>query len=144
MYSFGACFSADTCPRVGLQGHMVALFLVFYGTSIVFSIVAVHECVLKSLQSCLTLCGSMDCSPSSVHGILQARTPDCRALLQGIFPTQRLNLCFLCLLHWQAGPLPLAPPGKSIVAVPIYIPINSVGGFPSLHTLSRIFCLWIF
>ena len=30
----------------------------------------------KSLQSCLTLCDPMDCSPpgSSVHGILQART----------------------------------------------------------------------
>ena len=29
----------------------------------------------KSLQWCLTLCGSMDCNPqgSSVHGILQAR-----------------------------------------------------------------------
>ena len=31
--------------------------------------------VAKSLQSCLTLCDPMDCSPpgSSVHGILQAR-----------------------------------------------------------------------
>ena len=30
----------------------------------------------KSLQSCLTVCDPMDCSPpgSSVHGILQART----------------------------------------------------------------------
>ena len=30
----------------------------------------------KSLQSCLTLCDPVDCSPlgSSVHGILQART----------------------------------------------------------------------
>ena len=30
----------------------------------------------KSLQSCLTLCQAMDCSPpgSSVRGILQART----------------------------------------------------------------------
>ena len=27
-----------------------------------------------------------------------------------------------------------------IAAVPIYIPINSVGGFPSLHTLSSIYC----
>ena len=29
----------------------------------------------KSLQSCLTLCDLMDCSPpgSSVHGVLQAR-----------------------------------------------------------------------
>ena len=27
--SFRLCFSPDTCPGVGLQGHMVALFLVF-------------------------------------------------------------------------------------------------------------------
>ena len=33
----------------------------------------------------------------------------CHALLQGIFPTQGSNL-HLCLLHWQAGSLPLAPP----------------------------------
>ena len=31
----------------------------------------------------------------------------------GIFLTQRLNSCLLCLLHWQAGSLPLMPPGKS-------------------------------
>ena len=32
----------------------------------------------KSLQSCPTLCDSMDCSPpgSSIHGILQARIPE--------------------------------------------------------------------
>ena len=29
----------------------------------------------------------------------------------------------------------------SIVAVPIYIPTNSIGGFPFLHTLSSIYCL---
>ena len=34
------------------------------------------------------------------------------ALLQGIFLTQGLNPCLLYLLHWQAGPLPLAPPGN--------------------------------
>ena len=33
-------------------------------------------------------------------------------LFQGIFPTQRSNLPLLCLWHWQAGFLPLAPPGK--------------------------------
>ena len=33
-------------------------------------------------------------------------------LLQGIFLTQGLNPCLLCLLHWQAGSLPLAPLGK--------------------------------
>ena len=28
-------------------------------------------------------------------------------LLQVIFPTQRLNVSLLCLLHWQVGSLPL-------------------------------------
>ena len=37
----------------------------------------------------------------------------CRALLQGIFPTQGSKPGLSCLLHWQAGSLPLAPPGKS-------------------------------
>ena len=36
----------------------------------------------------------------------------CRYLLQGIFTTQGSNLYLLCLLHWQAGSLPLVPPGK--------------------------------
>ena len=70
----------------------------------------------KSLQSCLTLCNPMDCSPpgSSVHG----DSPDkntgvgCHALLQGIFPTQGSNPYLLHLLHWQVGSLPLASSGK--------------------------------
>ena len=32
--------------------------------------------------------------------------------LQGIIPTQGSNPSLLCLLHCQAGSLPLAPPGK--------------------------------
>ena len=39
----------------------------------------------------------------------------CHTLLQGIFPTQGSNLCLLHLVHWQAGFLPLAPPGKPVV-----------------------------
>ena len=35
-------------------------------------------------------------------------------LLQGIFMTQGLNPHLLCLLHWQVGSLPLAPPGKHL------------------------------
>ena len=70
----------------------------------------------KLLQSCLTLCNPMDCGPpgSSVYG----DSPDkitgvgCHALLQRIFLTQGSNPPLLCLLHWQAGSLPLAPPGK--------------------------------
>ena len=36
----------------------------------------------------------------------------CHALLQGIFSTQGSNPCLLCLLHYQAESLPLAPSGK--------------------------------
>ena len=38
----------------------------------------------------------------------------CYTLLQGIFPTQELNLRPLSLLPWQVSSLPLAPPGKPI------------------------------
>ena len=40
----------------------------------------------------------------------------CHFLLQGIFLTQGKNLHLLCLLHWQADCLPLAPPGKRHLA----------------------------
>ena len=36
----------------------------------------------------------------------------CCVFLQGIFPTQGLNSCLLCLLYWQLGSLPLVLPGK--------------------------------
>ena len=38
----------------------------------------------------------------------------CHALFQGIFPTQGSNPHLLCLLHWQAGSLPLVPPGSDM------------------------------
>ena len=53
---------------------------------------------------------------------------DCHFLLQGIFLTQGLNPCLLCLLHWQAGSLPLAPPGKPVYSVQ----------FSSVQLLSRV------
>ena len=62
MYLFKFWFSLERCLGVGLQDYMVVLFLVFWGTSILFA----------------------------------------------------------------------------IVVVPIYIPTNSVGGFPFLHILSNI------
>ena len=37
----------------------------------------------------------------------------CHFLFQAIFPTQGSNLRLLCLLHWQMGSFPLAPPEKS-------------------------------
>ena len=71
----------------------------------------------KSLQLCLTLCDPMDSSPpgSSVRGILQARILEWTALpsSRGSSRPRDQTRIFLCLLHWQAGSLPLVPPGKS-------------------------------
>ena len=36
----------------------------------------------------------------------------CHSFLQRLFLTQGLNPCLSSLLHWQAGSLPLVPPGK--------------------------------
>ena len=74
----------------------------------------VHECQVTSvvsdslrphgLQPARLLC-PWD-SPGKHTGV------GCHALLQGIFPTQGLNLHLLCLPHWQGGSVPLAPSGK--------------------------------
>ena len=69
----------------------------------------------KLLQLWLTLWDPMDCSPSGSS--VQARVlkwvamPFSRGSSQ---PNTGSNLCLLCLLHWQAGSLPLVPPGKPI------------------------------
>ena len=56
-------------------------------------------------QSCLTLCHSMDYSlpGSSIHGISrQEYWSGLPFLLPGVFPTQGLNPCLLCLLFVTA------------------------------------------
>ena len=71
----------------------------------------------KSFQSCPALCDPVDYSPpgSSVLGDSPGKNTvvGCHALLQGIFLTQGSNMHLLCLLCWQVGSLPLAPPGKA-------------------------------
>ena len=67
-------------------------------------------------QGRLAVSDPMDCSPpgSSVHRNSPGKNTGmgCRFLRQGIFPTQGSNPRLLCLLHCQAGSLPLAPPGR--------------------------------
>ena len=72
-----------------------------------WKLVCVHAIFLLS---CPTLCNTMDCSPpgSSLHEILQVRILECcRALLQGIFPTQESNpglrISRQILYCWMAG-----------------------------------------
>ena len=52
----------------------------------------------------------------------------CYFLLQVIFPSQGLNPHRWCLLHWQAGSLPLAPSVRDVCPW--------AGHFTSVHTAS--------
>ena len=69
-YSFGP----DICPGVGLLDHMVILFLVFWGTSILFSIVAAPIYIpwlVKNLSSTFIIAHQMtllesDCERSKL------------------------------------------------------------------------------
>ena len=66
-------------------------------------------------KSCPTLCTSMDCRPLgfSAHGISQARIPKWVAISLSRGSSQPRDWTHVsCLLHWLAGSLPLAPPGK--------------------------------
>ena len=72
-------------------------------------------CMISRLKLGLTLCNPMNYSPagSSVQGILQTRIlkwvtmPSSRDL-----PDSGIKPELVHLLHWQAGSLPLVPPGK--------------------------------
>ena len=72
-------------------------------------------------QSCPTPCNAMGCRlpscfcPWNFSG--KNTGVGCHFLLQGIFPTQGLNPCFLRLLRWQADSLPLSHLGSP------YLPI---------------------
>ena len=72
---------------------------------------------VKSLQSSLTLDNPVDYSlsvglfcpwdsPGKNSGV------GCHTFPQGIFLIQGSNPHVFCFLHWQAGSLPLAPPGR--------------------------------
>ena len=83
------------------------------GKALYFGLHGFPTCVLSCFSCvCLWPCGR---SPpgSSVHGILQARILDWIAM-----PSSRGSSWprdqTLCLLHWQEGSFPPAPPGKPL------------------------------
>ena len=106
------------------------------------SAVVVHEC-FSFLSVCAQALGPVQLftTPWTVaHQALSvgfSRQEYWRALpvlLQGIFPSQGLNPCLLCLLPWQADSLSLAPPGKplSILKV-IFRSLISLFSVPSFQ-----------
>ena len=83
--------------QLSLNARMYRSWLVAYKT--------------KVFHNGIWLCNPMDWA--SVRG--KNTGVDCHFFLQGIFPTQGLNPHLLCLLHWQASSLPLAPPGRLVL-----------------------------
>ena len=73
----------------------------------------VYACVL-SCFSCVwlfaTLCTVARQAPLSMGFSRQEYWNGLPCPPQGISPTQGLNLCLSCLLHWQVGSSPLVPP----------------------------------
>ena len=63
---------------------------------------------------------------------------DCHFLLQGIFSTSGRNLGLESLLHWQAGSLPEAPPGKP---PPLFIVLFL---FPSVSLYVRMYVVFVY
>ena len=67
-------------------------------------------------------------------------TVGCHALFQGIVPTQGLKSCLFCFVLWQAGSLPLVPPGNRGEAFSLVFCISL---YFSLRKAAPGFCLTI-
>ena len=65
----------------------------------------------------------------------------CHAPLHGIFPTQGSNSHLLCLLHWQAGLLSVAPPrnSKAFIFLSIFIRISKQSKWSNKGLISKIY-----
>ena len=72
-----------------------------------------HAKLLQSLFATVWTVAHL--APLSMGFSRQIYWSGCHSLLQGIFLTQGLNPRLLGLLHWQAGSLPLVPPGKPML-----------------------------
>ena len=138
MYLLGPCFSLDICPGVGLQSHMVALGFPCGSAGKESTCNAGDLGSIPGLgrspgegkgnplqYSCLKVSMDRRAWQAIVHGVAKSRDWATNTVVGLFLIFKGTSILF------------------SIVAVPIYIPTNSAGGFPSLHTLSSI-CLWGF
>ena len=71
----------------------------------------VHAKLFSHVQLFVTLWSVAHQAPLSMGFSRQEHRSELTHLLQGIFPT-RVQTYVSCLLQWQVGSLPLAPPGK--------------------------------
>ena len=101
---------------VNIPRHLYKIISFFF-----FSVYFALLCMCaKGLQSCPILL-PYRFQPTRLHCLLDSPGKNtgegCQAFLQGIFLTQGWKPRFLCLLQWQLGSLPLAPPWKPYFAL---------------------------
>ena len=113
------CFTFKSLAATAVPSIVCITIIIIYSIAVVLPIdgIGMHACsvpsvVSNSLKNLWTIAYQ---APLSVGFSWQEYWLGCHALLQGSFPTQGLNLCLLCLLHWQMGSLPPVPPGKPTV-----------------------------
>ena len=75
----------------------------------------------------------------SVHGIPQARILEWVAMPSSRRSSQPRDrtLYVLCLLHWEVGSLPLAPPGKPLLMLPL--PSWELSGKTGMEVQQRLY-----
>ena len=79
-------------------------------------------------QSCPTLCDPTDCTCQGPLSVGFSGQEYWRGLLcppPGDLSDPGMELCLLCLLHWQAGPLPCVLPGKPVIVTTLFYFLDS-------------------
>ena len=137
MYLLGPYFSLDKCPGLGLQSHIVALGF-RCGSAGKKSAWSAGD--LGSIPGLGRYSGEGKGNPLQYSCLKDSMDRGAwQAIVHGVSKSWdwATNTVVALFLIFKGTSVLF-----SIVAVPIYIPTNSAGVFPSLHTLSSI-CLWI-
>ena len=98
----------------------------------------------KLLHSCPTLCDPVDCNLRgfSVHGTFWAGTLEWVAISFCRWSFQpRDQTLVACLLHWQAGTLPLTAPGKPRRYLSNMINFLKIWVYKFFHSLSQAYLM---
>ena len=125
-----ATFTTDTRSLFGVTDTWARPFTHISGRSAVIEHGLMRACMLSRF-SCVRLFANLwtlaHQARLSVGFSRQESLSGLHALFQGLFLTQELNPCLLCLLQWEVGSLPLAAPGKAL-NMALYVLSIFVGG----------------
>jgi len=138
MCLFQGKFCLDICPRVGLLGHMVVLCIVFWGSSILFSIVVVP--IYIPTNSARGFPFSTFSPAFVIHGLINDGHPDwCEVVSHGSFDLHfSNNQLYWALFHVLVGHLYVF---FGEISIQVFCPFfHCVVGF---LLLSYISCLYI-